>query len=62
MEEPRLRVSENRELGPWGVEMTGGCRELHNEDLHNLYPSPNIIRMVKSNGMRLAGYVARMKK
>jgi hypothetical protein len=58
--EPRLRVSQNRVLGPWRVEMTRGCRKLHNEDLQNLYPSPNIIRMVKSKGMRLAGYVARM--
>jgi hypothetical protein len=35
-------------------------RKLHNEELHNLYPSPSIIRMNKSRRMRWAGYVARM--
>jgi hypothetical protein len=40
--------------------MTGGWRELHNEELHNLYSSPSIIRMIKSRRMRWAGYVARM--
>jgi hypothetical protein len=39
--------------------MTGGWRKLHNEELHNLYPSPNIIRMIKSRRMRWAGHVAR---
>jgi hypothetical protein len=34
--------------------------ELHNEELHNLYLSPDIIRQVKSRQMRLAGHVARM--
>jgi hypothetical protein len=41
-------------------EVTGGLRKLHNEELHNLYSSPNIIRMVKSKRMRLLGDVARM--
>jgi hypothetical protein len=41
-------------------EVTGGWRKLHNEELHNLYPSPSIIRMTKSRRMRLAGHVARM--
>jgi hypothetical protein len=41
-------------------EMTGGLRKLHNEELHNLYSSPNIIKMVKSRRMRWAGYVTRM--
>jgi hypothetical protein len=38
----------------------GGWRKLHNEELHNLYCSPSIIRMIKSRRMRLAGHVARM--
>jgi hypothetical protein len=38
----------------------GDWRKLHNEELHNLYSSPNIIRMVKSRRMRWAGRVARM--
>jgi hypothetical protein len=33
---------------------------MHNEELHNLYSSPNIIRMIKSRRMRWAGHVARM--
>jgi hypothetical protein len=41
-------------------EVTGDWRKLHNEKLHNLYSSPNIIRMLKSRRMRWAGYVARM--
>jgi hypothetical protein len=35
-------------------------RKLHNDELHNLYPSPNIVRGVKSRRMRWAGHVARM--
>jgi hypothetical protein len=35
-------------------------RKLHNEELHNLYSSPNIIRMIKSRRMRWAEHVARM--
>jgi hypothetical protein len=41
-------------------EMTGDCRKLHNEELHNLYSSPNIIRIIKSWRKRWAGHVARM--
>jgi hypothetical protein len=40
--------------------VTGGWRKLHNEELHILYSSPSIIRMVKSSRMRWAGHVARM--
>jgi hypothetical protein len=40
-------------------EVTGGWRKLHNEELHNLYPSSSIIRMIKSRRMRWAGHVAR---
>jgi hypothetical protein len=60
----RLRVFENRVLrrifGPKRDEVTGGWRKLHNEELHNLYSSPNIIRMIKSRRMRSAEHVARM--
>jgi hypothetical protein len=49
-------VLENRVLrrifGPKRDEVTGGWRKLHNEELHNLYSSPSIIRMVKSKRMR----------
>jgi hypothetical protein len=41
-------------------EVTGGWRKVHNEELHNLYSSPNITRMIKSRRMRWAGHVARM--
>jgi hypothetical protein len=45
-EEHRLRVL-RRIFGPKRDEVTGGWRKLHNEELHNLYSSPSIIRMVK---------------
>jgi hypothetical protein len=61
--EHKLRVFENRVLrifGPkWGG-VTGGWRKLHNEELHNLYSSPSIIRIIKSRRMRWAGHVSRM--
>jgi hypothetical protein len=41
-------------------EVTGGWRKLLNEQLHSLYSSPNIIRMIKSTRMRWAGHVARI--
>jgi hypothetical protein len=63
-EERRLRVFENRVLrrifGPKRDEVTGEWRKLHNEELHILYSSPDIIRQVKSRRMRWAGHVARM--
>jgi hypothetical protein len=40
--------------------VTGDWRKLHNEELHNLYSSPNIIRMIKSRRMIWAGHIARM--
>jgi hypothetical protein len=50
-EEHRLRVFESgvlrRIFGPKRGEVTGGWRKLHNEELHNLYSSSNIIRMMK---------------
>ena len=63
-EERRLRVSENRVLrrvfGHKRDEVTGEWRKLHNEELRDLYSLPNIVRVVKSRRMRLAGHVARM--
>jgi hypothetical protein len=57
-------VFENRALrrilGPRTDEVMGDRRKLHNEELHNLYSSPNIIRMIKSRRMRWAGHVAQM--
>jgi hypothetical protein len=44
--------------GPEGDEVAESWRKLHNEELHNLYFSPSIIRMIKSRRMRLAGHVA----
>jgi hypothetical protein len=63
-EEQRLRVFENRVLrrifGPKRDELTGGWRNLHNEELHDLYTSSSVSRMIKSRRMRLVGHVARM--
>jgi hypothetical protein len=62
-EEHRLRVFENRVLRKTfrpKMEEDGSWRKLHNDELHNLYSSPNIIRVIKSSCMRLAGHVARM--
>jgi hypothetical protein len=42
--------------------VTGGWRKLHNEEFHNLYSSPSIIRIIKSRRMRWAGHVARMRE
>jgi hypothetical protein len=49
-------------FGPKRDEVTGGWRKLHNEELHNLYPSPSIIRMIKSRRTSLAGHVTRKGK
>jgi hypothetical protein len=48
-----------RIFGPKWNEVTGGWIKLYNEELHNLYYSPSIIRMIKSRRMRLVGHVAR---
>jgi len=57
-------VFENRVLrriyGPRRDEVTGEWRRLHNEELNDLYPSPNIVRAIKLRRMRWAGHVARM--
>jgi hypothetical protein len=49
-----------RIFGPKRVEVTGEWRKLHNEELNDLYCSPNIVRVIKSRIMRWAGHVARM--
>jgi hypothetical protein len=63
-EEHRLRVFENRMLrklfGKKRNEVTGGWRKLHNDELHGLYSSPSIVRVIKARRMRWAGHVARM--
>jgi hypothetical protein len=59
----RLRVFENRVLrrifGPKRDEVTGDWRKLHNEELNDLYCSPNIVRVIKSRTIRWAGHVER---
>ena len=64
-EESRLRVFENmilrRIFGPKRDE-NGEWKRLHNEELHSLYRSPNIVRVIKSRRLRWAGHVARMEE
>jgi hypothetical protein len=56
-----LRMVLRRIFGPKRHEVTGGWRKcIMRSFIHSLYPSPNIIRMMKSRRMRWAGHVARM--
>jgi hypothetical protein len=59
-----LRLFENRVLrrilGPKRDEVTGDWRELHNEELNDLYSSPNIVRVIKLRRKKWARHVARM--
>jgi hypothetical protein len=54
-EEHRLRLFKKRVLrrifGPKRDELMGGWKKLHNKELHNLYPSPSIIKIIKSRMM-----------
>jgi len=63
-EERKLRVFENmvlrRIFGTRRDEVKGEWMNLHNEEINNLYSSPNIVRVIKSRRMRWAGHVARM--
>ena len=64
-EESRLRVFENRILRRiFGSKRdeNGKWRRLHNEELHSLYRSPNIVRVIKSGRMRWSEHVARMEE
>jgi hypothetical protein len=64
-EEHKLRVFENRVLrrifGPEREEVTGDWRRLHSEELHNLYVSPNIIRVIKSMRNKWEEHVRKQK-
>jgi hypothetical protein len=51
-----------RIFGPKRDAATGKWRKLHNEELHDLYSSPSIIRIMKARRMKLAGYVGRMER
>jgi hypothetical protein len=62
-EQHKLGMFENRLLrisGPKRYGLMGGWRKLHNEELHNLYSSPSIIRIIKSRRMSWAGHVKRI--
>jgi hypothetical protein len=63
-QEHKLRLFQNRVLrrifGPKRDEVMGWWRKLHNDELHDLYSSPSIIRIIKSMRMRWAGHVAQM--
>ena len=67
LEEHKLGVFENtvqRRIfkRPKRDKITGEWRRLHNEELHDLYPSTNIIRVIKSRSMRWTGHVVRIRR
>jgi hypothetical protein len=49
-------------FGPKKVEITGGWTKLHNEELHDLCCSPNIVRVIKWRSVRWEGHVACMEQ
>jgi hypothetical protein len=51
-----------RKFGPKRDEVTEEWRKLHNEELHDMYSSPNTIRIIKARRMRWVGHVARMAR
>jgi hypothetical protein len=65
-EEPKLTLFENRVLrrifGPKRDEVTKEWRKLHNEELNDLYSSPNIFPVIKSRRIRLAGHIVRIEE
>ena len=64
-EECRLRIFANRILRRIFVpkrDENGEWRRLHNDELHSLYRSPNIVRVIKSRRLRWAGHIARMEE
>jgi hypothetical protein len=65
-EDRRVRVLENRVLreifGPMGDEVIGEWRKRHNEELHDMYSSHSIVRVIKPRKMRWAGHVMRMEE
>ena len=56
----KIKVSVSLEVGPKREKVTGKWRKLHNEELNDLYCSPNIVRMIKSRKIRWVGHVACM--
>jgi len=63
-EERRLRVFQNRVLrgliGPKGDEIRGECRKLHNEELTDLYSSPNVVQVIKARRIKWMGHITHM--
>jgi hypothetical protein len=55
-----LRTEPRRLIGPKREEVAGGWRRLRNEELHNLYTSPNIVRVIKSERVRWVGHGVRI--